>query len=169
MRRIGRKGEKVGYKKTLYLMRLLNDVLKKYSKDSGKSQSEIVEWCLGHSLDDFKERFCKEAKSEKEQQKNDDLIDAWKLSRKELVAYAQRTSERRFGQDILHGGHEFEIENFMRNMEPQSIWDRILGRKKGRGEAVATYEDGVWVDTGEQGSRSDYHMVYDDEHKWQKE
>ena len=61
-------------------------------------------------------------------QKNNDLIDAWKLSRRELVKYAQETSERRYGQDILHGGHEKEID--MMELSPVSIWERLLGMGK---------------------------------------
>jgi len=136
MRRIGRKGEKIGDKKTLYLHHLWNDLLKELSKKSGQSQSVIVEWCLSASLEEFKEKFGlnrEEAKSEKEKEKILDVEEAFKLGKKELVAYAQRTSEKRIMQDIIFEKHESGIDNFM-NDEPQNIWERITSRKNKRSD-----------------------------------
>src|SRR3990170_8783755 len=128
MKRDGRKGEVTGEKKTLYLRHLWNESLKEASKKSGKSQSEIVEWALSHSFEDFRKQFLneKEVKSDKDVEKILDTEEAFKLSKKELAKYAQETSERRYGQDILYGEHETDFKSFMK-AEPQSIWNRILG------------------------------------------
>lgn|SRR4030067_834386 len=144
MRRIGRKGEKTGNKKTLYLQNLWNETLRKASEESGKSQSEITEWCLSASLEEFRERFCpkdQESKSDKEKEKNLDMEEAFKLTKKEFVAYAQRSSERRKMQDIIFGEHESGAENFMKDVAPQGILDRILGRGQGHRENEEWKED----------------------------
>jgi hypothetical protein len=85
----------------------------------------------------FKEKFGlnkKEEVSAKEKEKILDMEEAFKLGKKEFVAYAERTSEKRYMQNILFGKHESGIENFMRDVEPQSILDKILGRGQGHKE-----------------------------------
>lgn len=142
--RKGGRGERVGAKKTIYLHHLWNKVIKEYSKETGMSQSAIVEWCLGASMEEFREKFGlnkKQDVSGKEQEKILDVEEAFKLSKKELVAYAQRSSETRFMRDLYGFGRNESVgENLMRDVEPQGILDRIFNRKHKR-------DDG-WESTG---------------------
>lgn len=133
--RLSRKGERSGAKKTLYLAHIWNDMLKDGKKKSGMSQSEIVEWCLSNSWEDFKEKFGlneKEAKSKKDKKLILNGEEALKLGKIEFMKYAERTCAERHFRNILYGRNNVNVdyEGFIQFMklEPQSILDRIKGK-----------------------------------------
>ena len=142
MRKTGIRGEHSGKNKTLYLHHVWINTLKDLAKESGKSQGEVVEWALSASLEDFRAKFGlnDKAKSEKEVKKIKDVEDAFALGKKELVRFAQETSEQRYGKYILSGEYQSVAENYLREMEPQKLWDKIRGRQSKR-------LDG-WIDEG---------------------
>jgi len=133
--RVGRKGERSGKKKTLYISHRTNELLKwakKAAKRKGTSlsESQIVDWIV---LSNWKE-FCKklglheeEAKSEKERKKLLSFEEQFNLTKKQFVRYAQETSEERYTRDVIFGNaYRGDLSNFAK-IEPSSVFERILG------------------------------------------
>ena len=127
---MGRNKEEVRRKSaTFRLHHLWLDKIKERAKESGMSQADCIEWAMNISRKEWEENYCKkDAKSDKDKKKNAEIIDAWKLGKKELVKYAERTTEQRYMHDILYGRHgKLDLENFMQ-LDPQNILDRLKGK-----------------------------------------
>ena len=91
---------------------------------------------------EFRERHSIGSESDKaEKHSEEDREEAVKMVGRELARYAQNTSEKHFMQDIIFGRHSVnENESFLLSIEPQSIWDRIVGRFKEEPERWKTVE-----------------------------
>lgn len=132
MRRWGRKGEVTGERAHFYLKKAFRDLVRSYAKQLGRSQSDVLEELIVIGDNEFRRKYgigSEEDKSDKEMKKADMREEAVKLAGKELVRYAQESSERRFMQDIYFGKHSVsDMEKSLLEIEPESIWERFFGR-----------------------------------------
>src|SRR3990170_5655764 len=132
MKRIGRKGEKTGERMHVYLKRVFKEMVDGYSVQTGKSRSEVIEDLIVYGDSEFRRRHSigsEEDKSEKEIKKAFDREDAIKLSGRELTKFSQDTCAERYMNDIIFGRHSInEAEKSLMEIEPQSIWGKIVGR-----------------------------------------
>ena len=109
-----------------------------YSVQTGKSRSEVIEDLIVYGDSEFRRRHSigsEEDKSEKEIKKAFDREDAIKLSGRELTKFSQDTCAERYMNDIIFGRHSInEAEKSLMEIEPQSIWGKIVGRFRNKEE-----------------------------------
>lgn len=146
---LGRKGEREGQRRNIYLRHVLHDMLKDGKKKSGQSMSQIIEWCVCHSFKDWREQFLDEDElAKKKREELMDMEEAYRLGHREYARYCERTSEERYMRHILFGDLDLEkgkvraIENFENwlNYDPDSLWQKLKGKFSRR-------DDG-WVERG---------------------
>ena len=141
--RQGRKGEKSGDERTHLYLKTWKEMLKSYSKITGKSMSEVAELLMSYGDSEFRERYGIGSEEDKASKKYDvnERREAVNLVGREYANYCQQTSEKRYMESIIFGERSVpDTDKFLMQLEPQSIWDKILGRRKRREEGWTQVE-----------------------------
>ena len=102
---IGRKKQRTGVKKTIYLDKLWNHTVIDYAQRTGLSQSDVIERLMLLGDKEFRKRFGlegKSAESEEEKEKAKDREDAVRLQREKRERDWQEAREERMRKIVTN-------------------------------------------------------------------
>jgi hypothetical protein len=116
-------------------MKCWKEMLKSYSSVTGKSLSEVAELLFSYGDAGFRERYGIGSEDDKASKKYDgnDRKEAVGLVGREYAKYCQETSEKRYMESVIFGERSGrDLDKFLMDIEPETIWNRIFGRHHSR-------------------------------------